>query len=102
MVSKVTYPTSIVYMTKYVQGFCVDILYRVSQDEGYILGGHNIGHSKRIYIYTCVLLRTVSEIELFHCTVLYCTLYRRVTRHALTRSAKCIDVDDGIFENVLY
>jgi hypothetical protein len=26
---------------------------------------------------------------------------RRATRHALTRVAKCIDVDDGIFENVL-
>jgi hypothetical protein len=26
---------------------------------------------------------------------------RRVTRHVLTRAAKCIDVDGGIFENVL-
>jgi hypothetical protein len=43
----------------------------------------------------------VSEIELFHCTV-HCTLYRRATRHVLTRVAKCIDVDGGIFENVLY
>jgi hypothetical protein len=42
-------------------------------------------------------VRTVSEIELFHCT-----LYRRATRHVLTRVAKCIDVDGGIFENVLY
>jgi hypothetical protein len=33
---------------------------------------------------------------------LYCTLYRRATRHVLTRVAKCIDVDGGIFENVLY
>jgi hypothetical protein len=30
------------------------------------------------------------------------SLYRRATRHALTRDAKCIDVDSGIFENVLY
>jgi hypothetical protein len=29
----------------------------------------------------------------------HCTLYRRATRHALTRVAKCIDVDGGIFEN---
>jgi hypothetical protein len=33
-----------------------------------ILGGHNTGHSKQC-ICTCVLFRTVSEIELFHCTV---------------------------------
>jgi hypothetical protein len=30
------------------------------------------------------------------------SLYRRVTRHVLTQVAKCIDVDGGIFENVLY
>jgi hypothetical protein len=27
---------------------------------------------------------------------------RRATRHVLTRVAKCIDVDGGIFGNVLY
>jgi hypothetical protein len=27
---------------------------------------------------------------------------RRATRHVLTRVAKCINVDGGIFENVLY
>jgi len=27
---------------------------------------------------------------------------RQVTRHVLTRAANCIDVDSGIFENVLY
>jgi hypothetical protein len=26
---------------------------------------------------------------------------RRATRHVLTRVAKCIDVDGGIFENIL-
>jgi hypothetical protein len=26
----------------------------------------------------------------------------RATRHVLTRVAKCIDVDGGMFENVLY
>jgi hypothetical protein len=26
----------------------------------------------------------------------------RATRHVLTRAAKCIDVDGGIFRNVLY
>jgi hypothetical protein len=34
-----------------------------------ILGGHNIGHTKQNSICTCVLLRTVSEVETFHCTV---------------------------------
>jgi hypothetical protein len=35
-----------------------------------ILGSHSISHSKQeVYIYTCVLFRTVSEIELFHSTV---------------------------------
>jgi hypothetical protein len=48
-------------------------------------------------ICTCVLFRTVSEIQLFDCTG-YCTLYRRATRHVLTRVAKCIDVDDGILK----
>jgi hypothetical protein len=38
---------------------------------------------------------------LFHCTV-HCTLYRWATRHVLTRAAKWIDVDGGIFENVLH
>jgi hypothetical protein len=45
--------------------------------------GHSIGHSKQKVLYTCVLFRTVSEIELF-----YCTVYRRATRHVLTRVAK--------------
>jgi hypothetical protein len=27
---------------------------------------------------------------------------RRATRHVLTRAAKCVDVDDGIFKNALY
>jgi hypothetical protein len=30
------------------------------------------------------------------------SLYRRATRHVLTRILKCIDVDGGIFQNVLY
>jgi hypothetical protein len=55
-----------------------------------ILGGHSIGHSKqKKCIFTCVRDRAIS-------------LYRRATRHVLTRLAKCIDVDCGIFGNVLY
>jgi hypothetical protein len=35
-----------------------------------ILGSYGIGHSKqKLYIYACILFRTVSDIELFHCTV---------------------------------
>jgi hypothetical protein len=65
--------------------------------KGHVLGGHNIGHYKQKNCkYTWVLFRTISEIELFHCTV-----YRRATRHVLTRVAKCIDVDGGILKNVL-
>jgi hypothetical protein len=30
------------------------------------------------------------------------SMYRRAIRHALTRVAKCADVDGGILENVLY
>jgi hypothetical protein len=50
-------------------------------------------------IRTCVLFRTVSEIELVHCAV-HCTLYRRATRH-ITRVLKCTDADGGIFETVI-
>jgi hypothetical protein len=53
------------------------------------------------YICTCVLFRTFSEIEIFHCTV-HCALYRGAIHNVLTRVAKCVDVDGGIFENVLY
>ncbi|PNF13823.1 hypothetical protein B7P43_G12432 [Cryptotermes secundus] len=45
--------------------------------------------------------RAVSLYKLFHCTVHY-TLYRRAARHVLTRVAKCIDVDGGIFVGNLY
>jgi hypothetical protein len=63
----------------------------------HILGGHSNGQSKQGKCKcTCVLFRTVSEIEL------HCTLYRRATRHVLTPFVKCIDVDGGIFENVLH
>jgi hypothetical protein len=66
-----------------------------------ILEGHNVGHSMQKYVYIHVSLpngfrdRTIS---------LYGSLdaHRRATRHVLIRVAKCIDVDGGIFENVLY
>jgi hypothetical protein len=61
-----------------------------------IQGGHSIGHSKQKKVYMCMCPipngfrdRAIS-------------LYRRATRHVLTRAAKCIDVDGGIFENILH
>jgi hypothetical protein len=48
-----------------------------------------------------VILSKISVYVHVSCTVLW-TLYRGKTRHVLTRVAKCIDVDGGIFENVLY
>jgi hypothetical protein len=78
--------------------------YSVPEKKFSILGGHIIGHSKqnKKCICTRVLFETVPEIELFHCTVLYCTLYKQATRHILTPIAKCTDVDGGIFETVSY
>jgi hypothetical protein len=46
-------------------------IYGVPEGKVNIQGGHSIGHSKKC-IRTCDLFRTVSEIELFHCTV-HCT-----------------------------
>jgi hypothetical protein len=49
---------------------------------------------KYIYICTCILFRKVSEIEQF-----YIIARIKERQDALTRVAKCIDVDGGIFEN---
>jgi hypothetical protein len=57
------------------------------------------------FICTCVVFGTVSEIELFHVIARIKErqdALRRATHHVLTRAAKCIDVDGGIIENVLY
>jgi hypothetical protein len=53
-------------------------------------------------ICTCVLFRTVSEIEIFHFIGRIKERQDRSTRHVITRAAKCTDVDGGIFGNVLY
>jgi hypothetical protein len=76
-------------------------IHRVSGRNVNILGGHSIDHSKqKLCMYMCHILNGFRDRAL-HCTV-QCTLYRRATRHVLTRVAKCSDVDCGIFENVLY
>jgi hypothetical protein len=49
---------------------CIYIHTGFQGGEVNILGGHSICHSKqKMCIRTCVLFRTVSELELFHCTV---------------------------------
>jgi hypothetical protein len=65
----------------------------VSEGKVSILRGHSIGHSKqKMCMYMCSILKGFRDIS----------LSRRAARHVLTRIAKCIDVDGGIFENVLY
>jgi hypothetical protein len=59
-----------------------------------ILGGHSIGHSNQKHcMYICPIPNGFRDRPIS----LYSTLYRRATR-----LAKCIDVDGGIFGNVLY
>jgi hypothetical protein len=59
--------------------------------------------SKKVYMYMCPIPNGFRDraISLYSYTA-HCTLYRRATRHVLTRVAKCIDVDGGFFENALY
>jgi hypothetical protein len=48
-------------------------------------------------VYTCVYMCHILKGFRDRAISLYSTLYRRATRHVLTRFAKCIDVDGGIF-----
>jgi hypothetical protein len=50
--------------------------------------------SKKVYMYMCPIPNGFRDRAI--------SLYRRTTRHVLTRVAKCIDVDGGILENVLH
>jgi hypothetical protein len=89
----------------YLRTLSMSSLYSVSKEERSVyweitisvILAKNCIHIYLTYVYTCVPFRTVSETELFHCTA-HCTPYRRAKRHVLTRVAKCIDVDGGIFE----
>jgi hypothetical protein len=57
------------------------------------LGGHSIGQSEqKVYTYMCPIPNSFRDTAI--------SLYRRATHHVLTRVAKCIDADGGIFENV--
>jgi hypothetical protein len=70
-----------------------------------ILRGHRIGHSKqKLYMYMCPIPNGFRDkaMGVIACIMETQDALRRTTLHVLTRTAKCIDVDDGIFENVLY
>jgi hypothetical protein len=80
-------------------------VYRMPQEERSIFWEVIVSVilSKKLYMYVCPIPNGFRDRAIsMYSTVLYCTLYRRATRHVLTRLAKCIDVDGGIFENVLY
>jgi hypothetical protein len=69
-----------------------------------ILGGHSIGHSKQESVYVHVSCSGRFPRQLFHVIARIKErrdALRRATRHVLIQAAKCIDVDGGIFENVL-
>jgi hypothetical protein len=83
---------------------CKDIahtyLYRVSQEERSVFWEVTVSAilCKKVCIYMWPIPNGFRD----RAVSLYSTLYRRATRHALTRVAKCIDVDGDIFENVLF
>jgi hypothetical protein len=60
-----------------------------------ILGGDTTGFSKRkkVYMYMCPIPNGFRDRAI--------SLYRRATRHILTRVARCTNVDGGSFENVI-
>jgi hypothetical protein len=60
--------------------------------------------SKKVYLYMCPIPSGFRDRAIsLHCsTVVSHEALRRATRRVLTRAAQCIDVDGGIFENVLY
>jgi hypothetical protein len=71
-------------------------LYRVSQEGRSIFWEVivSVTLSKKVYMYMCPIPNGFRDSAI--------SLYRGATRHVLTRVAKCIDVDGGIFENVLH
>jgi hypothetical protein len=72
-------------------------LYRVSQEQRSIFWEVTVSVilSRKVCMYMYPIPNG------FRDRALHCTLYRRATRHVLTRVAKCIDVDGENFENVL-
>jgi hypothetical protein len=78
----------------------------ITEGEVSILGGHSIDHCKQeknVYVHVYVpngfrgrAMDVIARIKKRQ------NALRRATRHVFTRVAKCIDVDSGIFKNVLY
>jgi hypothetical protein len=75
-------------------------MYRMSQEERSVFWEVIVPVilSKNLYKYMSPILNGFQD----RAVSLYSTTYRRATCHVLIRVAKCIDVDGGIFENVLY
>jgi hypothetical protein len=75
-------------------------VYRVSQEERSIFWEVIVSVilSKNLYMYMCHVPNGFRDRAISLCSA----LCRRATRHVLRRVAKCIEVDGGIFENVLY
>jgi hypothetical protein len=82
------------------------MLYRMSQDERSVFWKVVISVilSKKLYTYMCSIPNGFRDraMDVIVRKKQRQDLLSRATRHVLTRVAKCIDVDGGIFENVLY
>jgi hypothetical protein len=82
------------------------LIYNMSQEERSIFCEVilSVSLNKKVYMYMCPIPNGFQDRAVSLYSTLYtvhCTLYRRATRRVLTRVVKCIDVDGGIFENVL-
>ncbi|PNF35700.1 hypothetical protein B7P43_G16990, partial [Cryptotermes secundus] len=82
-------------------------LCRISQEEMSIFW--EIIRSKKLYKHMCPIPNGFRDRATFlyttdeqHAVSSHDTLYRRATRYVLARVTKSIDVEGGIFENVLY
>jgi hypothetical protein len=78
-------------------------IYRVSQEERSVFWEVTVTvilhkKKKKKCMYMCPIPNSPGDRAISP----RCTIYRQATCHVLTRVAKCIDVDGGIFENVLY
>jgi hypothetical protein len=76
------------------------VVYRMSHEERLTFAEVIVSVilNKNVCLYMCRIPNGFRDTAIS----LYGTLYRRATRHVLTRVAKCIDVDGAVFENVLY
>jgi hypothetical protein len=82
--------------TGLIKAFFTVTIYRVSQEQTSICREVIVSVilSKNVYLYMLLISNRFRDRAIL--------LYRQATYHVLTRVAKCIDVDGGIFENVLH